>query len=153
MVPFGLVLILLSFFLNQFFLMKNRQEKIKRIEILLIFLTTIIYFLFIGNFPYKWQARYLYYIFPFYIIMIFDSFFLFLKKPRLFASRRFLILIFTAIFFIFMFSPYNVVKDLDRERTGIPNPFYGQQIYPEKALCSFLKENNISADQIIVARS
>ncbi|MFA4953079.1 MAG: hypothetical protein WC584_02560 [Candidatus Pacearchaeota archaeon] len=151
-IPFGIIFVLISFFINQFFLNKNIKSIFNSIELFVIFLGSIIYFLFIGNFQFVWQGRYMYYLFPFYIIILSISFFFFYKLIRK-NIKKILSIIFIILFFLFLFSPYNAINDLIKEKSGESNPFHGQPVYPERELCSFLIKNNISPDQIVIARS
>lgn len=147
----GLVVLLLVFSFYKTY--KNTPDKIQTLELIIIIVTSMIYFLYIGNFPFVWQARYLFYIFPFYLILISIAFFS-LKDYLGFIYGKNIstkLLIFTL--FLFLFSPYNAIHDLKTETTGATNPLNGQQIYPEKDLCSFLRNNNISNTNLLVVRS
>lgn len=135
------------------FFTKNKEIYKEKIELSLLFVITMIYFLFIGNFPYYWQGRYIYYIFPFYTIIISIGFhqLLYLVKDNIKNKNFFLIISF--IFFISLYSPYNAIHNHFNEKPGNSNPYHGQQIYDEIGLCNFLKEKQISIDQIFVTRS
>ena len=152
LIPFALVIVLISFFLTKFFLKENIDGIFNYLEILGVFFISMIYFLYLGNFQFIWQARYIYYLCPFYILILSIASFQFLKLINRNFSKS-LKVISLLLFFIILFSPYNSINNLIIEKNGNPDPFHGQPIYSERDLCSYLLINNIHPSQIVVARS
>lgn len=151
---FWVIIFILTIFLQKI-VSGNSEQRRQLVELLTIFVVTVFFCVFVGVFPFDWQPRYIYYLFPFYIIILSISFTSFIDLLKSIIKYRFLYITSSIIIFIIFFSPYNAINDLLIQKSGQANPFDGQQVYADKELCSYLNNpaNKITLDNLIVARS
>jgi hypothetical protein len=126
------------------FFYKNRYF----ISYFLVFLSICIGFSYFVN--RYFAPRYIYYIFPFYIVILASSIFALINMRKLFGKKSYIYLFTIAVIFISFFSPLTALNGLLDEQNGTTDPKTELIHRDVFALMDYLKEGDFSEKDVLI---